>query len=104
MKKRLTITLSDSVLENLEKMAKEMGLSKSAMISVALENYKKGQVKKKSRAGRRGFWIYYTWVNYTVWQKKSKILHFPTLSRFNSRRLGNEIGIDWCTNSGQSFA
>ena len=43
--KRLTITLSDSVLENLEKMAKEMGLSKSAMISVALENYKKGQVK-----------------------------------------------------------
>ena len=45
MKKRLTITLSDSVLENLEKMAKEMGLSKSAMISVALENYKKGQVK-----------------------------------------------------------
>ena len=47
MKKRLTITLSDSVLENLEKMAKEMGLSKSAMISVALENYKKGQVKNK---------------------------------------------------------
>ena len=43
----MTITLSDSVLENLEKMAKEMGLSKSAMISVALENYKKGQVKKK---------------------------------------------------------
>ncbi|MBM7637088.1 hypothetical protein JOC31_001923, partial [Streptococcus saliviloxodontae] len=28
MKKRLTITLSESVLENLEKMAKEMGLSK----------------------------------------------------------------------------
>ena len=52
MKKRLTITLSDSVLENLEKMAKEMGLSKSAMISVALENYKKGQENKKSRAGR----------------------------------------------------
>ena len=45
MKKRLTITLSESVLENLEKMAKEMGLSKSALISVALENYKKGQVK-----------------------------------------------------------
>ena len=35
------------MLENLEKMAKEMGLSKSAMISVALENYKKGQVKNK---------------------------------------------------------
>ena len=34
-----------AVLENLEKMAKEMGSSKSALISVALENYKKGQVK-----------------------------------------------------------
>lgn len=45
MKKRLTITLSESVFENLEKMAKEMGLSKSALISVALENYKKGQGK-----------------------------------------------------------
>jgi len=45
MKKRLTITLSESVFENLEKMAKEMGLSKSALISVALENYKKGQEK-----------------------------------------------------------
>lgn len=45
MKKRLTITLSDSVFENLEKMAKELGLSKSGMISVALENYKKGQEK-----------------------------------------------------------
>ena len=34
-----------SKFEDTEKMAKEMGLSKSAMISVALENYKKGQVK-----------------------------------------------------------
>lgn len=42
-KKRLTITLSDSVYENLEVVAKEMGLSKSALITVALENYKKGQ-------------------------------------------------------------
>ena len=45
MKKRLTMTHSDSVRANHEKMAQEMGLSKSAMISVALENYKKGQVK-----------------------------------------------------------
>lgn len=45
MKKRLTITLSELVLENLDEMAKKMGLSKSAMISVALENYKKGQEK-----------------------------------------------------------
>lgn len=42
-KKRLTITLSDSVYENLAVVAKEMGLSKSALITVALENYKKGQ-------------------------------------------------------------
>ena len=60
------------MLENLEKMAKEMGLSKSAMISFALENYKKGQVKKKAELAGGGFWIYYTWVNYTVWQKKKQ--------------------------------
>jgi protein copG len=41
MKKRLTITLSESVLDNLEQMAKELGLSKSAMISISLENFKK---------------------------------------------------------------
>ena len=77
------------MLENLEKMAKELGLSKSGMISVALENYKKGQENKKEPLQ----WLKakYFWVNYTVWQKKSKIFHFPTLSRFNSRRLGNEI-------------
>ncbi len=42
-KKRLTITLSDSVFDNLVSMAKDMGLSKSALITVALEKYKKGQ-------------------------------------------------------------
>lgn len=40
MKKRLTITLSESVLENLEQMSKELGLSKSAMISISLEKFK----------------------------------------------------------------
>ena len=43
-----------------------------------------------------------SWVNYTVWQKKSKILHFPTLSRFNSRRLGNEIGVIGASDGNQS--
>ena len=39
-------SLTDEQIEIVvEKMAKEMGLSKSAMISVALENYKKGQEK-----------------------------------------------------------
>ena len=60
------------------------------MISVALENYKKGQENKK-RATAMALKQNISWVNYTVWQKKSKIFHFPTLSRFNSRRLGNEI-------------
>ena len=35
-------------LKILEKMAKEMVCQKSAMISVALENYKKGQENKKA--------------------------------------------------------
>ena len=47
------------MLENLEKMAKEMGLSKSAMISVALENYKKGQVNKKAELAGGAFDILY---------------------------------------------
>lgn len=42
-KKRLTISLSPSVLTDLEKFAKEKGLSKSAMITLILEEYKKGQ-------------------------------------------------------------
>lgn len=42
-KKRLTITLAESVLIDLEKMAKDKGLSKSAVITIALEEYKKGQ-------------------------------------------------------------
>lgn len=50
-KKRLTITLSPAVLEYLENTAKEKGLSKSAVITVALEEYKKGQKKSiKKRA------------------------------------------------------
>ena len=67
-------------LKNLEKMAKEMGLSKSAMISVALENYKKGQVKIKKPSWQAGLWIYYTWVNYTVWQKKKQDTSLSYLS------------------------
>ncbi|ECH3763925.1 CopG family transcriptional regulator [Listeria monocytogenes] len=42
-KKRLTITLAESVLDDLEKMAKEKGLCKSALITIALGEYKKGQ-------------------------------------------------------------
>ena len=34
-------------------------------------------------------------------KEKARYFTFPTLSRFNSRRLGNEIEIDWCNNSGR---
>ncbi|MFR6494971.1 MAG: CopG family transcriptional regulator [Lactococcus lactis] len=40
-KKRLTISLSDNIFKYLESVSKEKGLSKSAMITVALENYRK---------------------------------------------------------------
>ena len=42
-KKRLTITISPNIHDELEKLAKEKGLSKSAMLTVAFEEYKKGQ-------------------------------------------------------------
>lgn len=42
-KKRLTISLSDNIFKYLEEIAKESGLSKSAMITVALENYRKAE-------------------------------------------------------------
>lgn len=42
-KKRLTITISENIYSDLEKLAKEKGLSKSAMITVAIQEYKKGQ-------------------------------------------------------------
>ena len=43
VKKRLTISLAKNVFEDLEKMAKDKGLSKSALLTVAIENLKKGQ-------------------------------------------------------------
>ena len=54
MKKRLTITLSDSVLENLEKMAKEMGLSKSAMISFCSRKLQERSSKIKKPSWQAG--------------------------------------------------
>lgn len=43
VKKRLTISLAKNVFEDLEKMAKDKGLSKSALLTIAIENLKKGQ-------------------------------------------------------------
>lgn len=43
-KKRLTITMSQNIYKDLERLAKEKGLSKSALITIAIQNYKKGQI------------------------------------------------------------
>lgn len=42
-KKRLMISLTVEQSEVLEKMAKEKGFTKSAIIALALEEYEKGQ-------------------------------------------------------------
>ncbi len=44
-KTRYTITRSDSFYEYLEELCKEKGLSKSAMLTLVLDEYKKGQKK-----------------------------------------------------------
>lgn len=44
-KKRITISLPEHVLNDLEKMANEKGMTKSIFIMLALEEYKKGQKK-----------------------------------------------------------
>jgi len=43
-KKRLTITMSQNIYKDLERLAKEKGLSKSALITIAIQNYEKGQI------------------------------------------------------------
>lgn len=42
-KKRLSVSLPVHVLADLEVLAKEKGVSKSVLIMLALEEYKKGQ-------------------------------------------------------------
>ncbi|ULG75316.1 CopG family transcriptional regulator [Macrococcus brunensis] len=42
-KNRFTISMSDSVYEYLEEIRTEKGLTKSAMLTLVLEEYKKGQ-------------------------------------------------------------
>jgi len=44
-KRRFTITMSESVYKYLEQVCEEKGLSKSAMLTVALEEYKRQQKK-----------------------------------------------------------
>ena len=45
-KERLTISLSKMVLEELERLAKEKGLSKSALLTVAFDEYLKKTQRK----------------------------------------------------------
>ena len=42
-KKRIMISLTEGQNRELEKLAKEKGFSKSAIVALALEEYKKGQ-------------------------------------------------------------
>lgn len=46
MTKRLTISLADEVYENLEKQAKKAGLSKSALLTIFINN-NKNQLERK---------------------------------------------------------
>lgn len=45
MKKRITISLTNQSIKDLEDLAKEKGFTKSDIIALALEEYKKGQGK-----------------------------------------------------------
>ncbi len=42
-KKRIMISLTEEQNKELESMAKERGFTKSAIVAIALEEYKKGQ-------------------------------------------------------------
>lgn len=42
-KKRITISLPEYVLNEMEALAKEKGMTKSILIMLAFEEYKKGQ-------------------------------------------------------------
>ena len=47
-KKRLTITLAQNIYDDLGKIAKEKGLSKSAILTIALEEYSRKELGKKN--------------------------------------------------------
>ena len=66
-------------------MAKEMGVIKICDdFSCSRKLQERSSKIKKAELAGEAFGYIILGVNYTVWQKKSKILHFPTLSRFNS--------------------
>lgn len=46
-KKRITVTLNNDVADELEKLAKSMGLSKSGLITVWVNNNRKDSEQKK---------------------------------------------------------
>ena len=78
-------------------MAKELGLSKSGMISVALENYKKGQVKIKKPSWQAGLLnVLCLDIVYFMAKEKARFLLFCCIrwGRFPFR-LGNKTGVNW---------
>ena len=44
-KKRVSVSLSQSVIDNLNKLSENKGISKSAIVTIALENFEKGTQK-----------------------------------------------------------
>ena len=56
IKKRLTITMSSNMYSELENLAKEMGLSKSAFLTVAFEEFKQKRKGKKIHKKRASIW------------------------------------------------
>ena len=48
MSKRLQVTVKDEVYELVEKLSAELIVSKSAIISLAVQEYEKNQMKKNA--------------------------------------------------------
>lgn len=44
-KKRVTVSLSERVIEILDELVKDKGINRSAIITLALEEFQKGQEK-----------------------------------------------------------
>ena len=64
-KKRLTISLDESIYKKLTEQAKEAGLTKSAYLTTLIANQskQKGQQKRKAQAGT---WTFLRKFNYLI--------------------------------------
>ncbi|KFN89011.1 ribbon-helix-helix domain-containing protein [Tetragenococcus muriaticus] len=48
MSKRVQVTLKEDIFEKLESIAKELGISKSAVIALSIQEYERKHDKKES--------------------------------------------------------